>query len=392
MTGDVRTLLHDTAETPSRAPDIGAALRTARDRRRRRRGLGTLVGVVVVALVTGLVALGGGGGDDGDGAQVAIGARQSGSPIPDGWQTIRTDHGISLSVPADWTSQPTNTTPIGEPLLSADDLTPDADSALVACTTGRIPSASPTVAGSGVTVWEFPADAAQVPGTANDTLPVVGRPKTFAGALIRGAPVSGTPCANARYDQVAFGDAGRVFMIRVATVFPSAADEQARMALAAQVLDTLRIEPLPSATTTSVVHDPTISPPSITVPVTTLPPFVPSTSDEQQINDLFVAWLRDHPDDETRAIVEDADALLDSIHQGLAQHTPDDLAKYSGTVSAIRMLDADHAEVQYTLLHDGQVQFGPRTGVAVRIDGRWKVSRATECALLSLGGITCPPE
>ena len=136
-------------------------------------------------------------------------------------------------------------------------------------------------------------------------------------------------------------------------------------------------------------------PPSITTPlttITTLPPFVPSTTDEQQINDLFVAWLRDHPDDETRAIVEDADALLDSIHQGLAQHTPDDLAKYSGTVSAIRMLDADHAEVQYTLLHDGQPQFGLRTGVAVRIDGRWKVSRATECALLSLGGITCPPE
>ena len=55
------------------------------------------------------------------------------------------------------------------------------------------------------------------------------------------------------------------------------------------------------------------------------------------------------------------------------------------------MLDADHAEVQYTLLHDGQPQFGLRTGVAVRIDGRWMVSRATECALLSLGGITCPP-
>ena len=43
------------------------------------------------------------------------------------------------------------------------------------------------------------------------------------------------------------------------------------------------------------------------------------------------------------------------------------------------MLDADHAEVQYTLLFAGQPQFGLRTGVAVRIDGRWMVSRATEC-------------
>ena len=118
---------------------------------------------------------------------------------------------------------------------------------------------------------------------------------------------------------------------------------------------------------------------------------VPSTTDEQQINDLFVAWLHNHPDDDTRVIVEDADALLESIHQGLAQHSAADLEKYSGTVSAIRMLDADHAEVQYTLLFAGQPQFGLRTGVAVRIDGRWMVSRATECALLSLGGIVCPP-
>src|SRR5262249_37587718 len=138
----------------------------------------------------------------------------------------------------------------------------------------------------------------------------------------------------------------------------------------------------------------TVPPSTIVVPVaptTPTTPFVPGTNDEQEINDLYVSWLRSHPDDETRRIVEDADALLPYIHQGLAQHSADDLALYSGTVSAIRMLDADHAEVQYTLLHGGQPQFGVRTGGAVRIDGRWMVSRATECALLSLGGITCPP-
>ena len=103
-------------------------------------------------------------------------------------------------------------------------------------------------------------------------------------------------------------------------------------------------------------------------------------------------WLHDHPDDETRAIVEDADALLPSIHEGLAQHSASDLLKYSGTVSAIRVLDADHAEVDYILLFDGRPQFGVRTGIAVRINGHWMVSRATECSLLSLGGIICPPE
>ena len=162
--------------------------------------------------------------------------------------------------------------------------------------------------------------------------------------------------------------------------------------LAQRVLDTLHVEPLEGTTTTMPVATtqpiPVISPPSAE-PST---PFVPSTTDEQQINDLVVAWLRYHPDDETRSIVEDADALLPSIHEGLAQHSASDLLKYSGTVSAIRMLDADHAEVDYILLFDGRPQFGVRTGIAVRINGHWMVSRATECSLLSLGGITCPAE
>ena len=69
----------------------------------------------------------------------------------------------------------------------------------------------------------------------------------------------------------------------------------------------------------------------------------------------------------------------------------EDLTKYSGRVEAVRMIDAAHATVDYTLLFGGQAQFGTRTGTAVKIDGAWKVSRDTECALLALGGITCPP-
>jgi hypothetical protein len=167
-------------------------------------------------------------------------------------------------------------------------------------------------------------------------------------------------------------------------------DRAAPLKYALGLLNTLRIEPL-EATTTTIAPGPSTSLPSITpLPATTIPPFVPSTDDEGAIQQLFVAWLRDHPDDETRLIVEDADALLDSIHQGLAQHTAEDLAGYSGTVSAIRMIDADHADVDYTLLHNGLPQFGRRTGAAVRVNGRWMVSRDTECSLLALGGISCP--
>ena len=91
MTGDVRTLLHDTAETPSRAPDIGAALRTARDRRRRRRGFGALAAVVVVALVGGVfVSTSGGGGDD---AQRRDLLRVRSLGVPDGWKRVVTAAG-----------------------------------------------------------------------------------------------------------------------------------------------------------------------------------------------------------------------------------------------------------------------------------------------------------
>jgi hypothetical protein len=387
MTTDVRTLLHDAADTPTRDPDITRALATAHARRRRARGLGALAAVIVIALGVGAIALGSGGDD---GARVAIGPRQTGSTIPDDWQTITTDAGVSIAVPPGWTSEPPSTTPIGTPLVNVSDLADDAGDVLASCTmeAHRDPAVLPSSPGSLISVWEFPGDSTQVPDVANATLDVVDRPDTFTGALVPGP----NECKGARYDQLAFRDAGRVFLVRVVSVFPTAEDEQARLRLAAQVLDTLRVEPFGGSTTT--VPSTTTTPAAASVPlptITTLPAFVPSTDDERAIQELFEAWLRDHPDDDTRRIVEDADALLGAIHQGLAQHTPQDLALYSGTVSAIRMLDADHAEVQYTLLHGGQPQFGLRTGIAVRIDGRWMVSRATECALLSLGGITCPP-
>src|SRR3954447_4317968 len=101
MTTDVRTLLHDTAESPSRPPDLRAAMQRARARRRRHRGVGALAAVVVTALVVGALAL---GSDGGDGAPVAIGTRQSGSQAPDGWNIVLSDQGVSLAVPADWKS------------------------------------------------------------------------------------------------------------------------------------------------------------------------------------------------------------------------------------------------------------------------------------------------
>jgi hypothetical protein len=53
--------------------------------------------------------------------------------------------------------------------------------------------------------------------------------------------------------------------------------------------------------------------------------------------------------------------------------------------------DPTHADVVYTLLHDGQPLYANRPGKAVKVGGTWMVTRDTACGLLSMGGITCPP-
>jgi hypothetical protein len=381
MTTDVRTLLHESADRPSRPPDLEGAMRSGRARRRRSRGLGALVAVIVVALVTGALVLGGGGDD----AQVAIAPRQTGPTIPDGWKTITADPGITVSVPASWKVSSSSVTPIGVPVLSLEDLNPLADDALAACTLGRTPSAAPEEGGSLINMWEFPASSTEVPGTANDVVTVVDRPATFSGALTLGPRA----CPVAEYQQIAFRDAGRVFLVRAVSVIPSDAENPELLALAAQVLDTLRIEPLEAATTTTAQPFSTTIPPTQPT-ATTAPAFVPTSDDERAIVQVFERWVDDHTDAELDATVEDPDAVRAPSHEGWNQQTPESLAAYDGRVESIRMLDSDHAEVGYTILHGGQVAFGNRLGSAVKVKGEWRVSTETVCSMLVIGGIRCP--
>lgn len=384
MTTDVRTLLHDAADAPSRPPDLDRARRSARDRRRRRRGVGALAAIVVLALVTGFVALGGG---DGGNARVAIGPRQTGSEIPDGWKTIHADPGITISIPPDWKTSSPSTTPVGVPVLSMDDLPADAGDILSACTMGQGAASLPEDAGSLVNIWEYAGDATEVPDANNEMLGVVDRPETFVGALARGAPIVGAPCPGARYDQLAFRAAGRVFMVRVVTIFPTAAVEETRLALTGRVLDTLRVEPLSTEATTT-----TGPPPSATVSptvVTTAPPFEPTTQDERDIASLVSRWLTYQSDDEIRATIVDADSILDAMHEGMRQYESN-LSGYSGRADSVHLTDDTHADVVFTLFLNGGVLYSNQHGAAVKVDGRWMMTRGSECALLSLGGITCP--
>jgi hypothetical protein len=248
----------------------------------------------------------------------------------------------------------------------------------------------PSGSGSALTLWEFRGDAKQVTGVDDASLDVVDRPQTFADALVPGP----NDCRGARYDQLAFRDAGRVFLVRVVSVFPTAEDEQARLRLAADVLDTLRVDPLravpvdgPATTTTPKVA----TGPAYPLPtITTLPPFVPSTDDERAIVAAFEAWADMHTDADLDATVEDPDAVRAPSHEGWAQQTPENLAAYDGRVDSIDLVDADHARVVYTILYNGQPAYPNRVGSAVRVDGTWKVSTETVCGMLRLGNITCP--
>jgi hypothetical protein len=427
VTTDVRTLLHDAAEAPSRGPDIAGAQRTARVHRRRRRGLGALVAVVVVALVTGLVALGGGDGDD---ARVAIGPRQTGSEIPDGWKSVTADPGLRLSIPPEWHS-----------FDAIDSVDGPAQKFLV----GTFPSmtlgspdpcaAQPDGAGDFVRISEYTAGTTEVLDPFNNAIPVSTRPTTFRGRTDLAAHVA---CSDAAFTEFAFVDEGRVFLAeimskkvvlsaekqaqldqltsqindligRLAAPSPTVertelelqlnalriqyqlASEQygldAPADLGIEVLDTLQVEPLDDTTTVTN-----------TLPVTTMPtstsaaPFVPTSADEQEIADLVVRWLHYETDDELRTTIQGADSILDAIHEGLSQYQQNLPDGYTGRADDIRIVDAEHADITFTLFLNGGVLYTNRTGHAVKIDGRWMMTRSSECDLLALGNISCPPE
>ena len=75
----------------------------------------------------------------------------------------------------------------------------------------------------------------------------------------------------------------------------------------------------------------------------------------------------------------------------MAQHSSTRLAAYSGRVGTVRMTSERSATFDYDVLNGGSVVIPGQHGVAVLVDGHWKVSRDTVCALLAQGGISCPP-
>ncbi len=58
----------------------------------------------------------------------------------------------------------------------------------------------------------------------------------------------------------------------------------------------------------------------------------------------------------------------------------------TATVGSVTSADADHADVHFTVMFNGKPALVAQPGSAVRIDGAWKVTASTFCALLTLEG------
>jgi hypothetical protein len=127
---------------------------------------------------------------------------------------------------------------------------------------------------------------------------------------------------------------------------------------------------------------------AVTPPTVAAGPEPTFTGEEAAIADVFHTWVSRPDVDTTVTILEDGDALRDTIDQVRIQNPGS--ADHSATVSAVTMIDDTHALVTFSILTDGQVALADQQGAAIKIDGSWKVSRATYCATISHGAVRCP--
>jgi streptogramin lyase len=158
-----------------------------------------------------------------------------------------------------------------------------------------------------------------------------------------------------------------------------------------------RVDPDGSAQTITVVY---AEPPATTDTTTSTPdPVVmPSPSatgdpedqpDEQAAAVAFLDWLAPGSVEATIPLIEDGEALREVISAAQAT-APDAVEDYSGAVDGVRLVDDDRAVVSYRILIRGATVLST-DGEAVRVDGRWVVSRDTYCAAIANGPVRCPP-
>ncbi|NKY25242.1 hypothetical protein [Nocardia gamkensis] len=106
------------------------------------------------------------------------------------------------------------------------------------------------------------------------------------------------------------------------------------------------------------------------------------------ITDVYTGFFSPStPPDQKAALVQKGDVFLPILQ---AQAANPQSQGTSVTVSAVKLVDANNADVTYTLLMGGNPVLPNQTGQAVKDGGQWKVATATFCALMTLQGGTSP--
>lgn len=390
MSPDVREALRRAAAEPSAELDVRTLVRTSLRRKRRRTGVaGGSIVVVVAALVMGGLAL------SEPSAEVAITPRDTPN-VPEGWIEVKVpDAGLRLAMPREWTQLDTVAVPTSSPspagtaeeVLVVGNQELNRRGVIDACS-GEVPS------GPGVWLSLFElrgfetGSALMLPsGVGMTTSEIADRPldfRTARGAEMSCPPAGGIGVSNSLRSHV-FRDGGRLFLARMVGI----GEYSNAQALALEVLNTLRVTPLPSESTNSNVNV-TPSPIPVTAPVDTGSAGAPAR-DDAEIRAAFLGWIDAQPKDNVAQYVEDGAGIADALRQGMSQHGDDALSRYSGRVDSIQVIDATHADVRYSILFNGQPQYSMRPGKAIKFNGKWMVTRETVCELLAVGAVLCPP-
>ncbi|MGK8507475.1 hypothetical protein ACRS5S_05250 [Nocardia asiatica] len=106
------------------------------------------------------------------------------------------------------------------------------------------------------------------------------------------------------------------------------------------------------------------------------------------VTDVYTSFFSPStPPDQKAALVQKGDVFLPILQ---AQAGNPQSQGTSVTVSAVNLVDADNADVTYTLMMGGNPVLPNQTGQAVKDGGKWKVATATFCALMTLQGGTSP--
>ena len=114
----------------------------------------------------------------------------------------------------------------------------------------------------------------------------------------------------------------------------------------------------------------------------------PVRGERAAVADAFERWLSSTRDLDTMTeVIEDGTDLRGSFEQ-LAKSS-NNPAHPGVRVTSVRLVGTDRALVTFTILSDGRELLPDQQGGAVKIDGRWRVSRSTFCSVVALVNVQC---